>query len=331
MTGHEQKTTTRGRLTVAAVVADGEAARAVAALGALANELAHDWEVVVVAMRLQQDEVIALTQAICAIPDATLHLLDDTADRDAATLAALDMSIGDRILLVDPEEADAAAARLLIHSSDDGFDVVFCRSSDGTMRLPLFYRASRRCFAALYAATSGVRITFEAPAMCLYSRAAALHLLSRREAEMLLRTPELGSAFPGTTVQIEHRSERCRPVRARRRGSVLRAYRALNRTGSLPLRLVILLCVSAATVNILYMIFAVVSSLYDDTVAPGWTTLSLQIAGMFMLISIILGIMTEHIIELDRAVNRRPRYRVLKEVRSPLSKAWQRRNVVGTT
>lgn len=321
----------RGRLTVAAVVADGEAARAVERLGALGEALAHDWEVVVVAMGLAQDEVIALTQAVCAIPDATLHLLDDTADRDAATLAALDMSIGDRILLVEPEEAEAEAARVLLEASDDGFDVVFGRGAEGAARLPPFYRASRRCFAALYAATSGVRITFETPAMCLYSRAAALHLLSRREAEMLLRTPELGSAFPGTTVQIESRSERCRSGRMRRRGSMLRAYRALNRTGSLPLRVVILLCVSAATVNILYMIFAVVSSFYDETVAPGWTTLSLQIAGMFMLISIILGIMTEHIIELDRAVNRRPRYRVLKEVRSPLSKAWQRRNVVGTS
>lgn len=144
---------------------------------------------------------------------------------------------------------------------------------------------------------------------------------------MLLRTTAIGDAFPGTTVPSGRPAQERAPAGGRRH-PLWRAYKAFNFTGALPMRLVVMLCVVSAVLNVGYMGYALVSKLLEADVQPGWTTLSLQISGMFLLISVILGIIAEHLIALDRAVNRRPRYVVLREVRSPLSKAWLARNVV---
>jgi len=95
-----------------------------------------------------------------------------------------------------------------------------------------------------------------------------------------------------------------------------------------PLRFVIFICLLSAGLNVAYMAYAVISKFVENDVEPGWSSLSLQISGIFLLLSIVLGIIAEHLIEVDRAVNRRPNYHVLREVRSPLSNARHIRNIV---
>lgn len=319
----------RDKLTVAAIVSRPGAAETVSAVEALASSLAQDWEVLLVARRLPASDVMALTRAVQQVPDATLHILEDLASEEAAQLAALDMAIGDRVLLVDPFDLQPEACERMVEMADNGYEVVLGRRADRA-HPSVTYGLCRRLFARAYSLLTGVAIENELPRAALYSRAAALHLLSRREAEMLLRSTSLGEAFPTAAVELaptvretgsRHRE---RPMRA-----VMRAYRALNFTGALPLRLVVLLCGTSAVINVLYMTYVIVSRLIEDDVQPGWATLSLQVSGMFLLLSIVLGIIAEHLIAVDRAVNRRPRYIVLREVRSPLSKAWKARNVVG--
>lgn len=319
----------REKLTVAAIVSKPGAAGTVGAVAALASSLAQDWEVLLVARGLPADDVMALTRAVQQVPDATLHILEDLASEEAAQLAALDMAIGDRVLLVDPFDLQPEACAGMAAMADRGYEVVLGRRA-GRAHPSITYGLCRRAFARVYSLLTGVAIENGLPRTALYSRAAALHLLSRREAEMLLRSTSLGEAFPSAAVELAGNAgetggrRRERPMRA-----VMRAYRALNFTGALPLRLVVLLCATSAVFNLLYMTYVIVSRLVEDDVQPGWATLSLQVSGMFFLICIILGIIAEHLIAVDRAVNRRPRYIVLREVRSPLSKAWKARNIVG--
>lgn len=313
------------KLTLAAIVTRDTPLAGLEHLEALARELSNDWEILLVATGMDQARVMELTRIVHSLRDATLHILDD-ATPDVARLAVLDTAIGDRILTVDLAALDAKLCRQMLDLAGSGFEVVLSRRASA--RAPsLGYRLMRGLFVRLYGFVSGVRIEHELPLISVYSRSAAVHLLSRREAEMLLRTSVLGDAFPGTQVELSQEGGGGRSGNGRQ--ALARAYRALNFAGALPLRLVVLLCGLSAVVNLFYMKFAIISRLMED-VAPGWTTLSLQISGMFLLLSVILGIIAEHLIAVDRAVNRRPRYRVLREVRSTLSKAWQQRNVVGT-
>lgn len=318
----------QNKLTLAAIVTRTSHIEAVRSLEQVASTLCKDWEILLVACDISQNRVMELTRIARGTPDATLHILEG-ATRDMAQLAILDMAVGDRVLTIDLDRIDVAAARAMLELSEQGFDVVL-GETEGTRAGAWSYRVMRRLFMRLYRYLSGVQIGDELPRMSLYSRPAALHLLQRREAEMLLRTTQLSDAFPGTHISVM-RSDSPAPADAGdTRDGFARAYRALNFAGALPLRLVVLLSGLSAIVNVMYMKFAVISHLFEENIAPGWTTLSLQISGMFLLLCIILGIVAEHLIAVDRAVNRRPRYRVLREVRSPLSKAWEERNVTGT-
>lgn len=318
----------QNKLTIAAIVNRTSHVEAVRSLEEVARALSKDWEILLVACDINQIKVMELTRIAREIPDATLHILEG-ATRDVAQLAILDMAVGDRVLTIDLDRVDIAASRAMLDLADQGFDVVLAETA-GERPGGLGYRIMRRLFMRLYKYLSGVQIGHDLPRMSLYSRPAALHLLQRRESEMLLRTSQLSEAFPGTHITVARSGSPPPAGPGGTRDALARAYRALNFAGALPLRLVVLLSGVSAVVNVLYMKFAVISHLLEENIEPGWTTLSLQISGMFLLLCIILGIVAEHLIAVDRAVNRRPRYRVLREVRSPLSKAWEERNVTGT-
>jgi polyisoprenyl-phosphate glycosyltransferase len=312
------------KLTVAAVVSAERGDIDLDRLKDLADALSDDWEIIVVAHGLTSELTLKLIVAIKEIPDATAHFLDGPCNNDIARLAALDMAIGDRILLVDWENLDDDIFRKMLEIARQGTDVVV--ESGAGMKEAFAYRTARGTFLRIYNAISGLRIDRHRFANRLYSREAARYLLTRREAEMLLNTVYLADAFPGLIVQRELASVGQRTQRGTH--VMRRTYRALNFARSVPLRFVIFICLLSAVLNVSYMAFAVITKLVDSNVEPGWSSLSLQISGIFLLLSIILGIIAEHLIEVDRAVNRRPNYHVLREVRSPLSNARRKRNIV---
>jgi hypothetical protein len=322
LTRHKEKITI-------ATVATGDASGVdLQALRSVADALTNDWEMVVVAHHLAAEAVITLTREIKQIPDATLHILDMPANDGIARLGALDMAIGDWILLVDPSDLEINALKTMLKHGNEGFEVVIEWPS-AKEESSFAYRVMRTLFLWLYRRASSIHIESIQPVTWLYSRAAALHLLSRREAEMLLRTQDIAAAFPGKSIDYK-RPRKVRPrSNARNPNPLGRAYRALNFTNSLPLRSIIVLSITSAIFNVGYMGYSLISQLISDNNVPGWTSLSLQISCVFLIISIVLAIMAEHLIEIDRAINKRPCYRVLREVRSPLSKARLDRNVAG--
>jgi len=308
------------RLTVAAI-ASPERDVDPHQLQALAEKLSGDWEILIVARGLSSERARKLIAAIQEVPDTTAHFLDASCSDNLARLAALDMAIGDLILLVEDAEPDVANCLKMVEHAKQGLDVVV-EQGPNTDRSAL-YRSARGTFLRAYNAISGLHIEYGRFGNRLYTRAAARYLLSQREAEMLLSTSRLADAFPGISIPLSG------PSRALKRESGLRkAYRALNFTRSVPLRFVVVICVVSAILNVGYMGFALISKLIDQNVEPGWSSLSLQIGGIFLLLSIVLGIIAEHLIEVDRAVNRRPRYHLLREVRSPLSNARRSLNIV---
>lgn len=312
------------KLTVAAIVSGDSGPIDLAHLKGMADALSDDWEIIVVGHSLLPEQTRGIIAGIQEIPDATAHFLDQPCNDSIARLAALDLAIGDRILLVDWSNPDIALCRKMLEMSRQGTDVVI-EATDADKKEPLLYRAARRVFFFAYKAVSGLRIDSGRFANRLYSREAGRYLLTRREADMLLRTAHLADAFPGAIVRREGTSE----VERKRDGRPLRrAYRALNFARSVPLRFVIFICLLSAILNTAYMCYAVVSKFLENNVEPGWSSLSLQISGIFLLLSVVLGIIAEHLIEVDRAVNRRPNYHVLREVRSPLSNSRHTRNIV---
>jgi len=96
-----------------------------------------------------------------------------------------------------------------------------------------------------------------------------------------------------------------------------------------PLRFVVVLGIVGGILNLFYAAYVIAIYFFKGDVAAGWTTLSLQNAGMFFLIFLILTVLSEYIGHILVEARQRPLYYVLEERNSPLWIADQeRRNVV---
>ncbi len=96
-----------------------------------------------------------------------------------------------------------------------------------------------------------------------------------------------------------------------------------------PLRIVTALGIVGGVLNVLYAIYVVSIYLFKRNVAAGWTTLSLQNAGMFLLIFVILTVLSEYIGHILVETRDRPLYYVADEHAGTASVAQdERRNVV---
>jgi hypothetical protein len=82
-----------------------------------------------------------------------------------------------------------------------------------------------------------------------------------------------------------------------------------------------------ALANFFYSFYVIAIALLKEDVAPGWVTLSLQLSGMFLLISLVLWILGEYILQLASLSNEGPKYHVAQEFTSAIMTRRQKLNV----
>jgi polyisoprenyl-phosphate glycosyltransferase len=95
-----------------------------------------------------------------------------------------------------------------------------------------------------------------------------------------------------------------------------------------PVRVATALAVVASFLNLLYSVYVIAVAAVKGDVVEGWTSLSLQMAGMFFLFSVILAILSEYIFQIAQRSHSRPLYRVIEEASSPSFTIKERLNVV---
>ena len=96
-----------------------------------------------------------------------------------------------------------------------------------------------------------------------------------------------------------------------------------------PLRLVSWLALIASGLNVAYIGYVFLIKLIKRNLAEGWMTLSLQNAGMFLLLFLILAVVTEYVGRILNETRERPLYYIAEEASSQVLVADQDlRNVV---
>ena len=113
--------------------------------------------------------------------------------------------------------------------------------------------------------------------------------------------------------------------------SLDRGMQLLVSTTRAPMRLVTSLSLFGAVANILYSIYVVAVGLFKADVAPGWISLSLQQSGMFFLISLVLLVLGEYILNMASLSNEGPRYHVGQEFTSARMTRREKLNVEEAT
>lgn len=89
------------------------------------------------------------------------------------------------------------------------------------------------------------------------------------------------------------------------------------------------MAIAGGAFSVLYSLYAFAVYLVKQDVAAGWTTLSLQLATMMFVFSVVLLFLSEYVIQIHAASPPRSRrFLVVRELRSPLSRRQDLLNVV---
>jgi glycosyltransferase involved in cell wall biosynthesis len=288
----------------------------------------RDYEIIIVDNATRDHTVAAIEQVIDEVPNIQVYSMARPLDRDIATLAGIENTIGDYVITMLPIRDQVSALPRMLDLVTTGMEVVYGTSEADHLDQGRLYRALTCGFFALYRRLTGIEIPAGGSQFRLLSRRVVNYLLQTEPAHIMLQALPAMSAFRSRTIAYEM-SPRGRQVQQRTlRSGLHKALSMVLSTTAVPARLLSLLSIAAGLLNLLYMIYVVAIAVLKDGVAPGWVTLSLQISGMFFLTSIILALLSEYIVRIFEGAFRRPLYMVAREFGSAATSREQRLNIL---
>jgi glycosyltransferase involved in cell wall biosynthesis len=247
---------------------------------------------------------------------------------ETAVMAGLDAAIGDYVVTLHPEFDPPGELPAMVEECRAGTDVVF-----GVAPFPQppgrLYRSLRWGFYRFAKVALGIEpFRVNSVYRCM-SRAAvsAFTRVRRRKRFFGQLASEIGLSVAAHEYEFISRSGKQPRVNLRRAARTA-ASMAVSHSAA-PMRLVSLLGLAGSFVSLLYSLYVVGIYLTRNDVMPGWTTLSLQMSGLFFLVFVMLTLIGEHLGRImDESVDR-PLYHLRDEQSSSVMLSdLARRNVM---
>lgn len=247
---------------------------------------------------------------------------------EIAIAAGLDSAIGDFVVIMLPESDPPQRIPEIVQQARNGYGVVFGVRKDRSGE-PLWMRAGVTLF--YWSANRLFKLS-------LPKNATSFRVLSRQVVNAVTQIKDKSRYLRifSSCVGYSSQSFLYQPIspygKRKTKGffeAVSLALGIIVTNSTHPLRFVSWLGLIAGTFNVLYVGYIVAIYLFKKDVAPGWTTLSLQTAGMFFFVFLILTSLSEYIGRISEESKERPLYYILEERNSSILLADQeRRNIV---
>ena len=275
----------------------------------LVSQLASDYEIIVID-NASEDETIGILRRFTeplGYPNLQVYALTKEIDTNAASWVGLENALGDFVAVIDPLLDDIGFLPVMLDKAVIGMDVVFANNQQKP-RQSLAYRAAYAAFNFLYQSFSGIHLAKEAP---------QYRLLSKRVVNFILQHPQPAVTYrhlPATggfaRINMEYSAKPLSGSTKKLGESIDRGMRLLVSTTQAPMRLVTTLSLFGAAANLVYSVYVVAIGIFKTDVAPGWVSMSLQQSGMFFLISLVLLVLGEYILQMASLSNEGPLYHV---------------------
>lgn len=282
---------------------------------AAVSPLVSEFEIVVTD-NASHDETVAVLKRLTGpggLPNVQVFALAREVDADTATWVGLDAALGDFCVTFDPDVDAVDAFVPMLRAAAGGADVVFATNRQAPAA-GWVYRVLEATFDEVYHRANGIRHRGHLPSFRLLSRA-AIHFVSQHPAPSLAYR-HLASVAGFERAFIEYSVSVGKPKQRRLFDAVDRGIRMLVSSTRAPMRVVTLLSTLAAALNVIYTGYVIAVYLLKDDVSPGWTTLSLQQSGMFLLLSLMILVLGEYILQMASLSNEGPRWHVAREFTS---------------
>jgi polyisoprenyl-phosphate glycosyltransferase len=296
------------------------------------SQLVSDYELVIVDNASDDDSLICL-KALTAqdgLLNLQIYALTKEVDADTASWVGLENALGDFIAVIDPFAEDINFLPEMLDKALSGADVVFAKNKKKP-RQSIAYKVTSAVFNKLYKSFSGIHLAKEAPQYRILSRTVINFILQHPQPALTYRHLPATGGF--ARVNLDYSATPKTSKRKKLGESIDRGMRLLVSTTQAPMRLVTTLSLFGALANLVYSIYVVAIGFLKADVAPGWISLSLQQSGMFFLISLVLLVLGEYILNMVSLTNEGPLYHVGQEFTSARMTRHEKLNLeeVGNT
>ena len=293
---------------------------------AILKELASDYEVLIID-NASSDNTLEVLENLSKredLPNLQIYGFINEVDIDTAFTFGIENALGDFVSVINPFEDNIFFLPEMVNMVMTSADVVFAVNNKKPAQ-SFLYKTANFGFNLIYKWFNGVSLTDEA---------SQYRVLSKRVVNFILQHPQPAVTFRhlpatrGFTRQVINYSFTPATLPKKKlSNSIDRGLRLMISTTKAPMRLVTTLCLFGAISNLIYSIYVVIIAIYKKDVAPGWLSLSLQQSGMFFLLSLVLLVLAEYILNMVRLQNEGPSCHVGQEFSSAFITRQQRLNI----
>ncbi len=290
------------------------------------SNLVSDYELIIIDNASNDDSVSVLKSLTNenGLPNLQIYALTKEVDTDTASWVGIENALGDFVAVIDPSNDDINFLPTMLEQAVSGIDVVFARNQHKPKQ-SLAYKISYALFNRIYKSFNGINLAKEAPSYRLLSKQVVNFILQHPIPQVTYRHLPATGGFTKTNLNYSSKPKASRPKRLNE--SIDRGVRLLVSTTRGPMRLVTGLSLFGAIANLFYSGYVIAIAFLKPDVAPGWVTLSLQSSGMFFLISLVLLILGEYILNMASLSNEGPAYHVAQEFTSAIITRREKLNI----
>lgn len=293
----------------------------------ITSRLVSDYEIVIVDNGSTDQTSRILRNLTSQNGEANLQVyaLAGRVDDLTARWIGVENSLGDIVACIDPNFADIAQLEVLTREASNGFDIVFTKrffprdlkSLPGT----LLYKS----FGSVIKFSTGLDFNSYSTSVISISRRVVNYLLQFSEPHIKFRALPTTTGFSRTFVNIPIQQGTTRDINFG--ASLSKGIHLITSSSDSPMRLATSLSAFGALASLVYSVYVVLIWAFKEDVAPGWVSLAFQLSAMFFLISLVLLVLSEYVLNISRKSNSGPKYYIADELTSARLTRKERLNV----
>lgn len=276
-----------------------------------------NFEIIVIDNFFSHERIAPVINLLDRLPCIRIVRLSRSYQHDTAVMSGIEAAIGDYVVITDPElDAIEDIETIVLKNKKIDIiqgvaDVTDRKMLDSSMGRRIFYWYNRRYL--------GIDVPVQATYFIALSRRAVRAVSSAARQEVYLRHTIKTIGYSYDTLTYKTKEDPTRSTQFRT--GVVEALGIVSSHSTHPLRVMSWVGFVASVLNLIYAIYVVSVTVFKGDVAEGWTTMSLQLSGMFFILFIFMIVLSEYIGKILSETRRDTRYLVMDELTSTVSLA----------
>ena len=291
------------------------------------TNLTDDYELIVVDNSSKDKTIKILEELTCgnaAVKNLQVFSLTNEVDKNIASWAGVENSLGDYVITLDPEKDDINFIPKILEKTVPDIDILFVNNN---------FKLKYNVFDNSLILLNKFFLRF-IPKTKINFKGSEFRMISRKVINFIFNYPKphivfsnLASITGFKKLQIEYNYEFKRIKKNKTILNINNSVIDIIKRNHFPIRLASILMLLSSFLNLLYVFYIALVYIFKSNIEEGWTTLSLQLSGMFFLISIVLFIICEYLYNLNNSTNDGPLFHIGQEFKSDQNKNFDKLNI----